>query len=93
MRRRLIALALVGGLLAACGTDRSSVQPGDTSGPVGTAAKVVTDQPMQAPPKPAVNGTARVLPVRPPVQQASPTVAAVANAAGCGACMTGAGCA
>jgi hypothetical protein len=47
--------------------------------PVDTAAKVVTDQPMQAPPKPAVNGAARVLPVRPPVQQASPTVAAVAT--------------
>ncbi|MBL9104019.1 MAG: hypothetical protein JNL82_23950 [Myxococcales bacterium] len=47
--------------------------------PVDMAAKGVTDQPMQAPPKPAVNGAARVLPVRPPVQQASPTVAAVAT--------------
>lgn len=47
MRRRLIALALVGGLLAACGTDRSSAQPGDTSGPVGTAATTGVPESLQ----------------------------------------------
>jgi hypothetical protein len=43
----------------------------------------VTDRPMQASPQPAVTGAPRVLPVRPPVQQASATtVAAVAPSSG-----------
>jgi hypothetical protein len=40
--------------------------------PINTAATGVTDRPMQASPQPAVTGAARVLPVRPTVQQASP---------------------
>lgn len=47
MRRRLIALALVGALLAACGTDRGSVQSGETSQPAGTAANAGVPESLQ----------------------------------------------